>query len=287
METKLMNRRSFMKKGAMYFLATLGTMGLFSSYALFGEKYKVQIKQVPLTFDRLPVTFNDFRMVQFSDAHFGRFYNLSEFEKVVSHINGLQPDLICFTGDLYDQIQGIPSDECISMLSALKAKHGKWAVLGNHDYGSGAEQITILLEKSGFIVLKNDFRMIERGGKRIRIAGIDDVIYGKANLQKAMIGATSEEFTLLLVHEPDYADKVVNFNVDFQISGHSHGGQVRLPWVGALLTPQDGEKYVQGHYTVAGSKLQVYTNRGIGMSILPIRFLCRPEITVFELRRSL
>jgi predicted MPP superfamily phosphohydrolase len=194
--------------------------------------------------------------------------------------------LIFFTGDLYDAAQGRTSEACVPLLSVLKAKYGKWAVLGNHDYRIGSLNVVELLKKSDFTVLRNENHILKCNNQHIRIAGLDDVILGKPNLDKALAGGQEQDFTLLLVHEPDYADIAADYPIDLQFSGHTHGGQVRLPFIGALKTTKKGRKYIQGLYKIKESRLQLYTNRGIGMTFLPIRLLCRPEITIFSLHTN-
>jgi predicted MPP superfamily phosphohydrolase len=254
---------------------------LFGS--LFFERYWIQTKHVQLSYSNLPDSFSGLRIIQFSDVHLGNFYSLTQLRKAVIHINQLQPDLIFFTGDLYDSEQGIASDDCIPVLSELSAYYGKWAVLGNHDYLSGAKKINHLLQNSGFTVLKNSHQKIECKGKHINIMGQDDWLRGTPNLPKALKGLNADDFTISLVHEPDFADVAASFPIDLQISGHSHGGQVRIPWIGPIVTTKKGRKYVKGLYQIQGSRLQVYANSGLGMTFLPIRFYCRPEVTVFTL----
>jgi predicted MPP superfamily phosphohydrolase len=279
MNNRLSYRRSFKK------LLAAGYKACFLFGALFFDRYWIQTKRVQLYSSRLPATFSGLRIAQFSDVHLGNFYSLRQLTKAVSHINQLKPDLIFFTGDLYDSKQGIPSEECIPVLSELKATYGKCAVLGNHDYRLGANKISSLLHKSGFTVFKNDNHRLERDGRRINIIGLDDWLRGTPNLPNALQGLHPDDYTIALMHEPDFADVAVNFPVDLQVSGHSHGGQVRLPGIGAIMTTKKGKKYVQGLYNLPGSRLQVYANSGLGMTFLPIRFFCRPEVTLFTLNK--
>jgi predicted MPP superfamily phosphohydrolase len=254
--------------------------------SVFFERYWIQTRQVQLSSPRIPDTFSGLRIVQFSDVHLGNFYSLTQLSKAVSYINQLQPDIIFFTGDLYDAEQGSPSESCIPILSKLLATYGKWAVLGNHDYRSGVKKIVSLLHKSGFTVLKNNSDQIEHEGKHINIVGLDDWLRGTPNLPKALIGLQPETFTIALVHEPDYAEIAAKYPIDLQVSGHSHGGQVRIPGIGAIMTTKKGRKYIQGLYKLQGSRLQVYANSGLGMTFLPIRFYCRPEVTLYTLTRT-
>jgi predicted MPP superfamily phosphohydrolase len=278
MEPERITRRKFMLKGIGFFAAMIA---LTVGYSIFGERYWYQTKQVSLNFPQLPKPFAGMRMVQFSDVHLGKYFENDRLENLITDIMKLKPDLICFTGDLFDTHDGVPNDDVIPILAKLDAPYGKFAVLGNHDHVSGVSEITNILSQSGFRVLNNEQSIVERQGEHIRLAGVDDMLMGKPNLHTALQNDLDQPFTLLLSHAPDYADQASHFPVDLQISGHSHGGQVRLPLIGALTTPKCGSKYVQGLFKVKGSRLLVYTNRGIGTTNLPIRLFCRPEITVF------
>jgi uncharacterized protein len=281
-EPKKMTRRSFMLKGAA---ASLAAIGLTTGYSFFVERYWFQIKEVTLTLTRLPMEFAGLRLIQFSDVHLGRYFSLKRLEEITRKIELLQPDILCFTGDLFDAMNGNPSDKIIPILSKLKAPYGKFAVLGNHDHRSGSKTVTELLESCGFRVLINERDLVKRAGQHIQIVGVDEILYGRPDLSAALGDNAEQPFTLLLAHEPDYADYASGFPIDLQISGHSHGGQIRLPILGALFTPKYGQKYVQGLYKVKDSQLLVYTNRGIGTTQLPFRLFCRPELTVFTLQR--
>jgi predicted MPP superfamily phosphohydrolase len=223
-------------------------------------------------------------LIQFSDVHLGRYFSLKRLEEITSKIEHLQPDILCFTGDLFDAMNGYPNDKIIPILSKLKAPYGKFAVLGNHDYRSGKKTVTNLLESCGFRVLINERDLVKRAGKHIQMVGVDEILHGQPDLSAALGDNPEQLFTILLAHEPDYADHASGFPIDLQISGHSHGGQIRLPILGALFTPEYGQKYVQGLYKVKDSSLLVYTNRGIGTTQLPFRLFCRPELTVFTLQ---
>lgn len=127
------------------------------------------------------------------------------------------------------------------------------------------------------------YEVVQKGTNSLILAGVDDQMEGKPDIHSALKRTSSNRCTLLLSHCPDYADEIKELPIDLQLSGHSHGGQIRFPLLGELSTPPYAQKYVQGLYQISDSALQVYTNRGIGTTILPIRFLCRPELTVIEL----
>ncbi|WP_243767442.1 metallophosphoesterase [Paenibacillus agricola] len=280
-----MKRRAFLKScayalSALIFIPTAGY-----SYARYAEPGWLYTKEVVLRLKRLPVAFEGLRIVQFSDVHLGFYHTVEQLNQLIDHIQSLQPDLVCFTGDLFDNTVGADAVPAVEALSRLQAPLGKGAVLGNHDYyGKEPENIKRILVDSGFALLMNEAIPLKRGDSTIWLSGVDDMWDGKPDLPKALKSVPKDAFTLLLSHCPDFADIAVQHAVDLQLSGHSHGGQVRLPFYGHIYTPTYGSKYADGHYTLGGGKLQVYTNRGIGVSVMPIRFWCRPELTVFTLR---
>jgi uncharacterized protein len=157
-----------------------------------------------------------------------------------------------------------------------------WAVLGNHDIGSDTERIVHALTNAGIPVLRNQSVAIEKDGARFWLSGIDDALDGAPSLDASLRGVPSDEATILLAHEPDYADFAAHYPIDLQLSGHSHGGQVKLPFLRPLYLPDLAKKYIAGLFQVDG--LTLYTNRGIGTVGLPVRFNCPPEITLVTVR---
>ncbi|MDF2961386.1 MAG: phosphoesterase [Paenibacillus sp.] len=281
-----MNRRTFLKRSAYALAGIVAAPFAGYGYARYAEPGWLQTRSVTLSLKRLPAAFDGIRVIQFSDVHLGFHYSVKQLAQLITYMQSLQPDLICFTGDLFDSTVSEP-EPITQELARLKAPLGKAAVLGNHDYYvQQPDKITSLLSKSGFAVLTNRSVHIQRGGARIWLSGVDDMWEGKPDLAKALKGVTPDEFNLLLSHCPDFADIAVQHPVDLQLSGHSHGGQVRLPFYGHVITPKFANKYVDGLHSLGEGKLQVYTNRGIGVSVMPIRFWCRPELTVFTLRKG-
>jgi len=278
-----MSRRSFLKwLTSAGVAAAVGT----SIYSYYVERRQIVINTVQISMfkNRENHPFRGTRIVHFSDVHFGFHFNKKALAGVISQIERLNPDLICFTGDLVDDgNEGL--EDCLQLFRDLAPPLGIFAVLGNHDYTKdGINSVGDFWEKSHVELLVNQQHTIERGGEKIHIAGIDDVINGSVDLKQALQGTTEEDDVILLAHEPDFADIVSLFpQVKLQLSGHSHGGQIRLPFIGHLVVPPLGRKYVDGYYKVGSGDLHLYTNRGIGTSRLPIRFWCRPEITVLEL----
>lgn len=276
------NRRAFLKKSARFYLGLLGTGMLGTAFSVVGERFWYKINKLPLTVKNLPDAFKGWQVVHFSDAHLGFYYDAEHFRRVVEIINQLNPDILLFTGDLVNTGSPWPG-EAISLLSELKTpRGGKWAVLGNHDYWS-KEQVKASLTSSDFTVLENTHRFLEIAKQRLYIAGVEDVLYGRPNLDVALDGLSYQDCVLLLVHEPDFVVRSQDYPVCAQFSGHSHGGQVRIPFIGHVVTPLGAKEYVDGLYYIGEKQLPLYVNRGIGTSTLPVRFFCRPEITAFTL----
>lgn len=276
------SRRMFqLRKHVMTLVASVLTLG----YALW-EPRRLQVNHIDLKFPSFPEAFDGLRVVHFSDVHLGFHTGRKKLSKLAGQIKDQQPNLICFTGDIVER-QSEPMRECVPILASMTARYGKFAVLGNHDYrGKQQQDVMDMFREAGFTVLLNQHIVIERGNGKLAVVGLDDALKGKPNLDEAVTGLSESVWKLLLMHEPDYADYAAPYGFGLQLSGHSHGGQVRFPWFGAMTTPRGSRKYIHGlHYT---SKLQmpVYVNRGFGMTQLPIRFLCRPELTVLHLNRD-
>ncbi|WP_017293532.1 metallophosphoesterase [Geminocystis herdmanii] len=164
----------------------------------------------------------------------------------------------------------------------LKPNYKSFSVLGNHDYATEVTLVEKALEDSHIINLKNDFYTFEKNNAILNIAGVDCFTYRKNNIKKILKNLPEKGVNILLVHEPDYAQYSAKFDrFQLQLSGHSHGGQIRIPFMGAPFLPPNGRTYPQGLYQV--QNMIQYTNRGVGMAYPYIRFNCRPEITVFTL----
>ncbi|UVI27914.1 metallophosphoesterase [Paenibacillus spongiae] len=278
-----MTRRRFLKWVAGSGLAAAAAAPAYSYYV---ERNWVEVNTVaiPMFDGNQKHPFRGTRIVHFSDVHFGYHFDKDDLIQVINRIERLKPDLICFTGDLVDDgTEGL--SQCTDMMMSLQAPLGKFAVLGNHDYGiEGRSGVSDFWKKTGFRLLLNRHAAIEKGGSRLIVAGVDDLMLGQPDLERALGGTLPEDKVILLAHEPDFADTAADWpQVKLQLSGHTHGGQIRLPFIGHLIAPPHGKKYVDGLYHAGAAQLPVYTNRGIGTTTLPIRFWCRPELTVLEL----
>ncbi|USK35440.1 metallophosphoesterase [Bacillus sp. F19] len=285
--TKDITRRAFLRglfaSLAATLLAAFGGYG----YARYIEPKLIQTTEVEISSTKLPSSFSGVKIVQFSDIHLSEEYSINQLVKIVNKINQLSPDVIFFTGDLIDKPNQYGYLHQISpVLRRLKAPLGKYAIYGNHDHGGyGTAVYETIMKNSNFKLLKNRGERISLlDGSSVFVAGIDDMMLGRPDFNQTFTDASSRLFTILLAHEPDAALEAKQFSVDLQLSGHSHGGQVQLPFYGPLITPPFASVYTEGLYEVDSMKL--YVNRGLGTTRLPYRFFSVPEITVFTLIKS-
>lgn len=283
-----MNRRTFLKRTFSALVGMVGISGGTYYYAREIEPYLLDVQKELITSSKIPISYDGFKIVQFSDTHIGFHYSLEQINKLITEINRQAPDIIVFTGDLVDDPEDYTwNHQLIKKLKSLSASYGKYWIYGNHDHGGyGTNILKDTMDEAGFKLLKNEHDIIDINNDRIVISGVDDVILGTPDIKMALNGVNSDLFTLLLAHEPDYADTAVNYPVDVQLSGHSHGGQVRLPFIGHLYTPAYAERYIQGRYTLNHGQFTLFVNRGIGTTRLPYRFLCKPEISVYTLKHG-
>jgi predicted MPP superfamily phosphohydrolase len=253
------------------------------AYAHYFEPNQIEITQQSLVLPDLPAAFHNYRLVQISDLHMGTWLNRRRLQDVVNQVNAQQPDLIAITGDFLNHEIESKVQDLIVPLSQLKATDGTVVVFGNHDYWSGSWLARRMVREAGLLDVNNDVLSLERSGAVLNIAGIDDYWEGRTRFDLVMKRLPSTGPAILLAHEPDFADvSAATERFALQISGHSHGGQIVLPYWGAPVLPYMGEKYASGRYQVG--KMVQYTNRGIGTSRLQLRINCRPEITTFILQ---
>ncbi len=239
----------------------------------------LEVTRLRIPLSNLPRAFNGLTIAQISDPHMGEWMNLERMQAVVRQVNALHPDVIALTGDFISVLRHNTARDLTTALRGLHVREGAFAVLGNHDYDTDAAIVSHAVRAAGNVrLLVNEHAVIERDGERLYIAGVDDMVESQPDLHAALHGVPAGAPVILLAHEPDLVDEVARLRrVGLQLSGHTHGGQVRLPLVGALILPEQGRKYQMGRYDVDGTTL--YVNRGVGMVSLYVRFKCPPEIT--------
>jgi uncharacterized protein len=227
------------------------------------------------------------KVVVLADLHVGSPFNgLDKLDRIVDQANAMKPDLVLVPGDLV--IQGVlggrfvPPEDTAAVLARLSAPLGVWACLGNHDWWLGAERVRTALEKRGIRVLEDDAVRLKHGEGQFWLVGISDFWEGPHDVRKAMSRVDDRAPVLMFTHNPDVFP-TVSHRFSLLIAGHTHGGQVHLPFLGRPIVPsRHGERYAIGHVIENGRHL--FVSAGTGTSILPVRWRVPPEITLLELR---
>jgi uncharacterized protein len=252
---------------------------------IYGTKIEpnwIEVVPIHLTIAHLDRAFDRFKVLQISDLHTGIYMPESRLARIIKLVNQQQPDAIAITGDFVSKHSHFNAEKLQQQLSQLQAKSAIVSVLGNHDHSRKIKLLKQTLAKSKIDNLDNQVYIIERGAKKLAFAGLDDPYWGTPNLKKIINQLPEQVPTILLVHEPDYIEKSAKTHkFALQLSGHSHGGQIRIPFFAPLVLPYGGRKYFVGLNQVEDTF--AYTNRGLGMTKFPIRIGSRPEITVFTL----
>jgi len=237
---------------------------------------------------RIPEAFRGLTIAQLSDFHYAEYTEAYFIKQVIERVNTLKPDVVAFTGDYITNGFWSERDtlrftgECAEILARVHCPV-RYAVLGNHDCASEiySQAMTDALNAHDIPVLDNRSVPLERDGARLWFAGAGDALLGRMHLDKTVPAASADEPVILLVHEPDVLPQAARHNVDLMLSGHTHGGQIRIPFLPPMFLPGMGRRYVEGLYRLGPT--QLYVNRGIGTVNLPFRFNCPPEITLITL----
>lgn len=284
---KRLSRREILKLFLMglidLFLLAIGGAG----YSLWIEPGLFRVETVRLRLRRLPEAFSGLRIAQLSDIHMGGWMTADRLQRVADLIQKEKPDLLLITGDFVIG-HGVTNhtrqalEDLAKVLAPLAQSIPAFAVLGNHDYWSDAQEVRTMLAACGITDLTNTVYPLARESETLYLCGVDDVWAGVPRLDHVTNQLIDDQPAILLAHEPDFADSsALTGKFDLQISGHSHGGQVVIPFYGPPILPNLGKKYPAGLYKV-GEMFQ-YTNRGVGMLDPAVRFNCPPEVTIFVL----
>jgi predicted MPP superfamily phosphohydrolase len=269
-------------------LAGAGVLALAArrlTYAALAETAEVEITRVTIALRGLPAAFDGLTIAHLTDMHLGGWMTPERMLAAAEYVNDLGPDVIAITGDFIHDLINVSPAALTRSLSTLRAKERIVGVLGNHDHRHGAAQVAAAVEQAGLTLLPNRHIALSRGEDSLYIAGLDDIWVNKHNLGGALVGIPLQSAVVLLAHEPDYADEVAaSHRVGLQLSGHTHGGQVRIPGWGAPVLPWMGKKYDAGLFQIDGMAL--YVNRGLGMIPPYVRINCRPEITHITLTNA-
>jgi predicted MPP superfamily phosphohydrolase len=283
-EKSIFTRRNFLRGSAL----AVGGMALYA-----GEiaRHEISVVTQSLGIRNLQDAFVGLRVAQISDIHFDEYTEPAFVRRVVAEINRLQPDIVLLTGD-FISIGPMPKTyaegailRCLEILRGIVAP--RFACMGNHDSIIGAPVLRPIFASYDLPLLMNECVPFERDGQRLWISGVGEYLTEVADLDRA-VPKRPEAPVLLMGHSPDYADAVVQHArgrlVDVMFSGHTHGGQVRIPLLPPMHLPLGGRKYVEGMFQLG--QMQLYVNRGIGTVGVPMRLNCPPEIAIFTLQRA-
>jgi len=252
-------------------------------YSHFIGTKGLNIREYAIKNSKIPINYDGLKIVHFTDLHYGSTIKTKEMKIVVTNINNLKPDLVVFTGDLIEEQYNMSEteiDELVNELNNIDAGLGKYYIRGNHDNNSSFDTI---ISKTDFKDLNNKNELIYYNDiTPIVLVGLDDPISFEPNIQNAFdLDNENNYYTILLTHEPDLIDQIKDYNVDLVLAGHSHNGQVRVPFLGAIWTPLGSKKYYDEVYGLNNGTM--YISGGIGTSAAPFRFLVKPSFNFYRL----
>lgn len=244
------------------------------------EPFMLAVERQEIFLRRLPKALDGLRIIHLSDFHYGPLTDSQHLERAVEATNNLKPDLIALTGDYisHDRSYAAP---CAELVSRLRAVHGVFAVLGNHDHWTDAALIADLFRLGNVTVLLNEGMRVDLYGQSFWLAGVNDTMVGLEDLPLALAGSRHDEMKLLLAHNPTILRRAARADVDLVLSGHTHGGQVALRSEKSR-SGRPRRRMLRG--LGRRGHTQIYVTRGLGTVVLPIRYGCPPEISVLELR---
>ncbi|MEW6349380.1 MAG: metallophosphoesterase [Thermodesulfobacteriota bacterium] len=269
-------RRSFLKNACRFGL--LGAIG----YTIFVERYIVVTNFYRIPVPNLPESFSGFRIVHLSDLHYGFLVPLALIPSVINRANELKPNLIVCTGDYcHGGSSSTQIDQVWSVLQRLTAPSGVYSVLGNHDHWADTARSDYWLKRTGQDLRHRSVR-IDRDRHHFRLIGAGDLWEDHIGLRQLLRDVPDTDCRIILAHNPDTADSEPYSRFDLMLSGHTHGGQVDVPFVGPPVLPVENKNYSSGlKLSIRGNR--VFISKGIGWAICPVRFNCFPEIAVLEL----
>jgi predicted MPP superfamily phosphohydrolase len=266
------------------FTAAVGTAAAVTTlrHTRYAAPYRPQLERVEVTAPPTARWLSGLRIGYFTDPHLGPMTTADDVERGLSLLFSGSPELLLLGGDLICESPRYgPEAAAILGRYARKAPLGAVSVLGNHDLSNDGGRLTRLLQEQDIRVLRNKALPVAYGGKELWIVGIDDALLGRPDPVAAFSAVPAGSPSLVLWHEPDWAEDATHPSAFVMLAGHSHGGQVRLPKLGAITTPNGGRRFVAGFNQANG--LTIYTSRGSGMYRPPVRFNCAPEVTLITL----
>ncbi len=294
------NKPSVKRKIVITISVVILLLTSFLLYAHFIGTTGLVVKEYGVVNSDISVNFNGLKIVHISDIHYGRTVKQKQLDEMVAKINLLKPDVVVLSGDLIDRDTKIDQktiDKISVSLKNIKVTLNKYAIMGNHDYK--IKQWAMIIENGGFINLDDNYDLIYKGDNNpILITGVSTNLMIKTKIDVKMkkvndflatfntkeLKEMAPKYRILVIHEPDYIDDINIDDYDLILAGHSHNGQVRLPFVGALILPNGAQKYYEPRYEIKSTDL--FISSGVGTSVLDLRFMNRPSINFYRLNNK-
>ena len=280
-----------MKKFIRFLLILFLLIALVVIYARYGGTEGLKTKEYTIETKDIATTFDGIKIVHFSDLHYLRVTNKDKLKQIVEEINLINPDIVFFTGDLIDKdftTTDKDKDDLIEELNNIKSKYGKYAIIGNHDHVKDIDLLKDIYTNSGFTLLQNSYDIIYgKDNDKLFIGGVSTYSYNESDIDKVMNYFTDNEdisYKIILTHEPDYTDIILSkYKVNLVLAGHSHNGQINIPYVKKLFLPYGSKKYYENYYKVNNTDL--YVSSGIGESRINFRLFNKPSINFYRINK--
>lgn len=260
-------------------------------YSRFIATKGLATKEYKITSSSIQDNFHGFKIVHISDVHYGRTTDKKDLNNMVKEVNLLKPDIVVLTGDLIDKdtkLDDILKGEISEALNSINANVGKYAISGNHD--NNFSEWESIINDGGFKNLNDTYELIYNDGYTpILLAGLSSNLNNQIDIteryNKILEYSNNENikelYKILLIHEPDYISNIDHSNFNLILAGHSHNGQVRLPFIGGIILPNGAKKYYKEHYKINNTDL--YISSGMGTSGISFRLFNKPSINFYRL----
>lgn len=275
-----------MKKILKIFITLLILIILLLLYSRFIGTIGLITKEYTIKDNNINNDFDGIKIVHFSDLHYKRIITKDRIDKIINEINLINPDIVIFTGDLIDQDSDIGEDDITylkEVLSKINAKYGKYSVIGNHDYSIDIEILRSIYKESNFNLLENNYDIIYgKNNNKLYIGGISTGAFSDIVLTK--MNYNEECYKIIILHEPDYTDEIISLNPNLILGGHSHNGQVNIPYLKKYFVPTGSKKYYDEHYLINNTNL--YISSGIGVSRYNFRLFDHPSINFYRINKN-
>lgn len=255
-------------------------------YSRYIATIGLKTNEIVLNNQNIAEDFNGLKLVHFSDLHYKRIITKKRISELVNEINLINPDIVVFTGDLIDDDSTINEEDIRYLketLNSIKSKYGKYTILGNHDYSLAIETLRNIYNEANFTLLENNFDYIySKNNNKIYIGGISTGEFNNETINN--IKTDDDVYKIILLHEPDFIEDISSLNANLALAGHSHNGQVNIPYVKKLFLPKNAKKYYEEYYKVNNTNF--YISNGIGVSRYNFRLFNTPSINLYRINKN-